>query len=171
MENKLKTFKEWDFVKRFIYNSFVALFIVLVAIIITKQCLKLRFDEVLSDSMAPYFKKGDIVVVMKKDHYDIHDTIEYKKGEILAAHEIVAYNEETKTYTTKGKFKGAPADNTIRYEDINGEVICIWTDGAHVYHMIKENYFMLLVIVFGAWAISYTLSNELETRKHNILKV
>lgn len=171
MENKLKTFKEWEFVKQFIYNSFLAIFIVLIAIIITKKCMSLRFDEVLSNSMFPDFKKGDIVVVAKQDSYKVGDTIEYQKGESLAAHEIVAYDAATGIYTTRGKFYGAPDDATITKDKINGKVVVVWTDGAFVYHMIKDNYLVLLTIVIGAWAISYILSNELEARKHNILKV
>ena len=81
MENELKLNREWDFVKRFVYNLVLSVFFVLLIAVIVVKVFSLRLDEVLSDSMYPVFKKSDVVVVKEQDEYKVGDVIEYKKGE------------------------------------------------------------------------------------------
>lgn len=171
MENELKLNREWDFVKRFVYNLVLSVFFVLLIAVILVKVFSLRLDEVLSDSMYPVFKKSDVVVVKEQDEYKVGDVIEYKKGEGFVAHRIVAYDETTGIYTTKGEFYGAPDDKSVTKSDINGKIIAVWTDGANYYHMVKDNYLVLLSLAFGAWVLSYTFSTESEMKKHNILKI
>ncbi|MBQ8430716.1 MAG: signal peptidase I [Clostridia bacterium] len=169
--SNLKEFKEWTLTKRIAYNFVLAILCTLVLGVLAINIFNIRLDEVLSDSMAPVFTDQDIVLIKSQDSYEIHDIIEYRKDGINVTHRIVDYDPETGIYTTKGEHHGAADDATIKKEDINGKVIGIWNNGRAVYNGIKDNYFLILTIVIGCWAISSTIAGELEMKKHNILAV
>ena len=168
--SELKVFKEWEITKKVVYNLVLSMFITLVLLVITINIFGLRLDEVLSDSMYPVFSDQDIVVIKPQDDYEIGDIIEYKKGNTLVTHRIVAYDETTGLYTTRGEHYGAADDVSISKSQINGKVIAVWFNGRQIYHIVKENYLLIIALVFGAWVVSSTLSSELERRSHNILK-
>ena len=97
MENELKLNREWDFVKRFVYNLVLSVFFVLLIAVIVVKAFSLRLDEVLSDSMYPVFKKSDVVVkdflvecktaMAEKSQFTIKkDWLEKLKLEALANH-------------------------------------------------------------------------------------
>lgn len=169
---KLKEFKEWEWTKRIVYNLVMALFITLIILIALVKMFNIRLDEVLSDSMAPVFTDQDVVVVKAKDSYEINDIIEYKSSEKAnVTHRIIAYDPATGIYTTKGDNSSGTDQTAITKDMIRGEVIMIWYNGRAVYHLISDNYFLIITMVVGAWVLSVTLSNEFELKKHNILKI
>lgn len=172
----LKSFKEWEFTKRVVYNLFLSLFVTLILVVLVIKIFNVRLDEVLSDSMSPIFKTNDVVVVVKQDNYKVGDIIEYVKEGLPGAtenvtHRIVDYDETTGFYTTRGEHHGAADDSTITKSQIRGKVVAIWYNGATIYKAIRSNYFLILTIIIGAWVLSVTLSGEAEQKKHNILNV
>lgn len=164
-ENKI-----WTLAKSLAYNFALSLFFTLLLGVIVINIFNLRLDEVLSNSMYPTISEKDIVVVMKQDEYHVDDIIEFRKGDILVTHRIVSYDENTKTYTTKGDFNNTE-DGEVTIGQINGKVVAKWKNGRQVYHTIKNSYFVLISIVVGAWVLSTTIAGEIEMKKHNILKV
>ena len=164
-----KHVKEWELTKKIAYNFVLAMFVTLVILVLSIKIFNLRLDEVLSDSMYPVFSQKDIVVIKPQDEYKKGDIIEYKKGNILITHRIQSYDPETGIYITKGEFYNAP-DEPVKKDQINGKVIAIWFNGRQIYHIIQENYLLIITLVFGAWVVSSTLSAELERRSHDTLK-
>lgn len=168
---KLKEFKEWEWTKRIVYNLVMALFITLIILIALVKMFNIRLDEVLSDSMAPAFTRRDVVVVKAKDSYEIDDIIEYKSGDTNVTHRVIEYDATTGIYTTQGDNVKNGNEEYITKDMIRGEVIMVWYNGRAVYHLISDNYFLIITMVVGAWVLSVTLSNEFELKKHNILKI
>ena len=170
--NDIKEFKEWTLTKTIAYNFALAVFFTLVLAVVIINALSLRLDVVLSDSMAPVFTKRDVVVIMKQDNYQIGDIIEFQGANgYLVTHEVVAYDEASKLFTTKGRGNSDADQTQVTYGQINGKVIALWTNGRIVYNTIKNNYFILISILVGAWVLSTTISGEMEIKKHNILNV
>lgn len=169
---KLKRVKEWGWAKQLVYNLAVALFLALIIIVILINVLKLRVDEVLSDSMYPVFSDQDVIIIKPQDDYKVNDIIEYKSSENTnVTHRIIEYDATTGIYKTQGDHNGTADGANITKDMIRGKVVAIWFNGRQVYHFIKDNYFLILTMVVGAWVLSVTISGELEIKKHNILKV
>ena len=167
---KLLKVKEYGWAKQLVYNLALALFLALIVCIILIKAMSLRVDEVMSDSMYPVFSDQDIVIVKPQKDYEIGDIIEFKEGTKNVTHRLIAIDETTGKYIAKGEFHGG-ATQEVDKENIRGKVVAIWFNGRSVYHFVKDNYFLLLTMVVGAWVLSITFTNELEVKKHNILKI
>ncbi len=166
---KLLKVKEYDWAKRLIYNLALSLFGALVVIVLLINILNLRLDEVLSNSMYPTFTDRDIIVVMKQKSYEVGDIIEWQSGDVFVTHKLVEIDADG-NYIAQGEHDGA-ATQKVNPSQVKGKVILIWHNGRDVYKLIHDNYFMLITLAVGAWVLSVTISNELETKRHNILKV
>ena len=166
----LKEVKEYTWVKDIVYNFCMALFFTLLLAVIFINVFDVRLDEVLSDSMYPEITKKDIVVVVKQDEYKVGDIIEYRKGDILVTHRIASLGEEPNTFIPKGDANNG-VDGPVSLSQITGKVVAKWTNGRQVYNTIKNNYFIIIALIIGAWVLSTTFSGELDIRKHNILKI
>lgn len=168
---KLLKVREYSWAKQIVYNFVLALFFALIICVVMIKAMSLRLDEVLSDSMYPVFTDQDVVIVKPKDNYEIGDIIEYKDGKANVTHRIVGYDPATGVFKTQGDHNGSADGANITKDMIRGEVVAIWFNGRNVYHFVKDNYFLLLTMVVGAWVLSVTFTNELEVKKHNILKI
>lgn len=167
---KLLRVKEYGWAKQIVYNFALALFFALIVCVIIIKSMALRLDEVLSDSMAPMFSDQDVVIVRAQDEYKVGDVIEFIQGKTNVTHKLIEINEETGEYIAQG-INSSTAKQTVRKEEIRGKVVAVWFNGRNVYHFVKDNYFLLLTMVVGAWVLSVTFTNELEIKKHNILKI
>ena len=73
MENKiLNTTKE------IVYNISLAICIILFGVLIMVYGFKYQLYEILSDSEAPYFVTGDLIVVKEKPEYEVGDIIQFE---------------------------------------------------------------------------------------------
>lgn len=168
----IKQSKEVNLAKNLIYNFAVSIFLTLVLAVLVINIFNIRMDEVLTPSMTPAITTKDIVVVVKQDKYEIDDVIEYKRkgSSSNVTHRIVAFGDEPNTFIPQGDANNSP-DAPVSYDEINGKVVAVWRNGRAVYHTIKNSYFVIISLLFGAWVLSITVSGELEMRKHNILKI
>lgn len=169
----IKEVKEFGLAKSVVYNFVLSIFITLALAVIAIYALGLRLDIVLSDSMAPTFKKHDIVIVRAYDDYKVGDIIEYQISQVSkpVTHRIVEKvgSGKSATFVTKGDATGASEEN-IPFSAVKGKVIDVVEDGEKIYDFIKSNYFLLIDIILGIWVLTSTLSSEHEMRKHNIAK-
>lgn len=55
---------------------------------------------VLTGSMEPTIKAGEVIIIHEQDEYEIGDILTYRDGNILVTHRIV--NKTDTTYTTRG---------------------------------------------------------------------
>lgn len=169
----IKEIKEFKLAKSAMYNFVLAIFITLALAVAAMFILKLRLNIVLSDSMAPEFYKHDIVVVIPADDYKVNDIIEYKAGfSKTVTHRIVAKSGTGKNavYTTDGDNVVNGIKDTVRYDQVEGKVIGVLSEGEFIYDFIRSNYFLIIDIVLGTWVLTSIISSENEMRKHNIAK-
>ena len=75
--------KSFNFFKQLMYNIVVAICIILAVCLILVYGFKFRPYEVLSNSQAPYFTVGDMVIVKGQDSYEVGDIIKFDhNGEV-----------------------------------------------------------------------------------------
>ena len=70
--------KAFDFFKQLMYNIALAICIMLVGVLVLVYGFKFKLYEVLSDSQAPIYYRGDMVVVKAQDKYEVGDIIKFK---------------------------------------------------------------------------------------------
>lgn len=97
--------KAFNIFKQVLFDIVLAVCIMLAIALILVYGFKFRPYEVLSDSMYPVFKTGDMVIVRAQDNYEIGDIVTYRLGTTtLATHRIIAIKESNGTtyYITHG---------------------------------------------------------------------
>lgn len=104
-----------------IYN----IFIILQAIINpnkTPNFLGIKTYIIISGSMEPNLKIGDIVIVKetKKEDLKVGDIISFRHGQSVITHRINEISEEK--YVTKGDNNNTTDDELIEYNQIEGKV-------------------------------------------------
>ena len=95
--NENKAFK---FFKQLTYNISVAILIILFFTLILVYGFKFQLYNVLSDSQAPYFFRGDMVVAKPEDDYYVGDIIKFTHSDTFpVVHRLVGkVNHNGKTY-------------------------------------------------------------------------
>lgn len=81
--------KPFNFFKQLMYNIALAICVMLLGVLIMVYGFKFRLYEVLSDSQAPYFVKGDMVVVKPQKEYKVGDIIKFDTS-IAVTHRLIA---------------------------------------------------------------------------------
>ena len=97
--------KTFNIFKQVLFDIVLAICIMLAIALVLVYGFKYKPYEVLSDSMYPVFKTGDMVVVKAQDNYQIGDIVTYRLGTTtLATHRIIAIKESNGTtyYITHG---------------------------------------------------------------------
>lgn len=172
----VKTNKEFEILKSFIYNLVLSIFITILLGVIGIWAFGLRMDIVETGSMTPAVMIDDVVVIKKMDDYKKGDIIEFQYSEVSkpVTHRITDIKVDAngvKQYTTKGDAGSSEDLAEITIDKINGKVIYIWEGGGKTYKFFKSNYFLFIDILVGLWVLSTVLRNEIEMSSHNIAKV
>lgn len=89
--------KAFNFFKQLMYNIALSICIMLVGVLVMVYGFGFKLFEVLSDSQAPYFTKGDMVVVKAQDEYKIGDIIQFSQGANNVSHRLIATYEQNGT--------------------------------------------------------------------------
>lgn len=125
--------KAFNFFKQLMYNIALAICIMLVGVLIMVYGFKIRLYEVLSDSQAPYFVKGDMVVVKPQKEYKVGDIVKFDTS-ISVTHRLIAIVEDggTDYYICHG-------DNVQSVDKTKGTDTANWKDdSAYIQAMIDE---------------------------------
>ena len=121
--------------------------------------------EVLSDSMYPTIKQGDVIVVVKQDDYKVDDIVAFQDGNMVVTHRIIDQNEDG-SFVTKGDYKeNSPDDTPLKKEYIFGKVVN-WSSGwGALVRFFKSPLvsFMLLLIA----GLLFVLSTKKERTEEN----
>jgi signal peptidase I len=80
-----------------------------------------QFASVVSDSMAPLFRAGDLIIV-KKEPFAVGDVVMFARGDSLVMHRLVEHPSED-TWRTRGDANASDDPWTISGEDIRGVVV------------------------------------------------
>ncbi|MBR6034365.1 MAG: signal peptidase I [Clostridia bacterium] len=93
----------------------------------TPSFLGIKTYTIISGSMEPELKIGDIVIVKEagKDDIKEQDVISYRHGQSVITHRVIEIheNEGNKTYKTKGDSNNIEDTEEISYSSIEGRMI------------------------------------------------
>ena len=78
---------------------------------------------ILTGSMQPVMDPGDVAIIRKTNEVEPGDVIQYWTGEIFIIHRIIAIDQTTGKYITKGDNNSAPDGKTVGKEQIKGKMI------------------------------------------------
>ena len=126
--------KTFNFFKQLMYNIALALCVMLAGILIMVYGFKIGLYEVLSDSQAPVFKTGDMVVVKPQKEYQVGDIIKFDT-ELSVTHRLIGIKTENNIdyYICHG-------DNVQSVNPNNGADTALWTeDVEYIKGLINEN--------------------------------
>ena len=98
---------------------------------------------VVSGSMEPEISVGDLIIVTKKENYEVNDVIVFQDGRMTVTHRIVAIDEET--VTTKGDANNTE-DKPIFPAQIKGEVVAVVPLVGYVIDWVKTPVGTLLIL-------------------------
>ena len=127
--------KAFNFFKQVMYNIALAICIVLVGVLIMVYGFKIRLYEVLSDSQAPQFVKGDMVLVKAQNEYKVGDIIKFDNNGFPVTHRLIAIANRggVDYYICHG-------DNVQSADPNNGAETAAWQhDAAYVQSLIDDN--------------------------------
>lgn len=101
---------------------------------------------VVSDSMSPTLKSGDMIIVKKSNKpYKSGDIITYWRGNSLITHRVVEIKD--KGYVTKGDTNKNPDNYEVFFEDIVGKTLLVIPYGGYISpHYLRVSYFGALAI-------------------------
>lgn len=108
---------------------------------------------VISGSMQPYIKAGDLIVIREQEDYEEGEVVTYRKGQILITHRIVSVTGAG--VITKGDTNNA-ADEPVALSDIEGKVVLRIPGAGNMILFLKTPAGILAVssfilLLYGIW--------------------
>lgn len=136
----------------------------------TPTFLGIKTYTIISGSMKPNLDVGDIVVVksVEKENLQVGDVISYREGERIITHRIVEIiNLEDKVrYKTKGDNNNIEDNVNVKYELIEGKVICKIPKLGNLSIFLKNKVVIILIVLI---LFIYIMRNE-KIRKKRLLR-
>lgn len=117
----------------------------------TPNFLGIKTYVIISGSMQPELKIGDIVVVKKITQEDLKvgDIISFRHGQSVITHRISRIIEEDgeRKYITKGDFNNAEDSESVTYNNIEGKVIRSVPQFGKIALMLQDKIVILFLII------------------------
>ena len=153
--------KVFKIIRRIVLDIIIAFLLAVIAFSITNKNKPIPifnhyFFTVLTGSMKPTLKPGNVIVVEKTDSFKVKDIVSYKKGDKIVTHRIIKI--EGDKVITKGDANNV-ADPAINKKDIIGK---------YVYHnkvldlIVKYKVYFLfgIVIIYLIYLLIKTIITE-----------
>lgn len=117
----------------------------------TPNFLGIKTYVIISGSMQPELKIGDIVVVKKITQEDLKvgDIISFRHGQSVITHRISRIIEEDgeRKYITKGDFNNAEDSESVTYNNIEGKVIRSVPQFGKIALMLQDKIVIIFLII------------------------
>ncbi len=127
-----------------------------------------RFYIIMSGSMEPDIKTGDMIITKESDNYKIGDVIAFKDANFVTAHRIVEISTEDgeKVFKTKGDNNNTTDRNLVKSQQIKGKIVNkIPKVGKAVLYL--KTHWIILVLLIGIIIIIYLVRILLYNRKNS----
>ncbi len=131
-----------------ILNTFLIIFLLLCTL---SYLFKAKLLIVTSNSMAPAINKGDLIVAIKSNQYEVGDIISFKHEGLIATHRITNieqsdFNQNTKI-TTKGDANKSTDSRIIEVNYVIGKVVFIIAFLGFIFLFFQSSYFIYLLLI------------------------
>lgn len=176
--------KAFNFFKLLMYNIVLAICIILVVCLVLVYGFKFRPYEVLSDSMAPVFTAGDMVVVKAQDEYEVGDILKFDSSGTPTTHRLLEIREVNGTtyYLCHGDnvndltsedlgnmtWEEISQDISIQrvtLPKIEGKVVASFDNWGSYFNFIGDHKLLIIAIIVSIWCVSATVQNEIEFKR------
>ena len=127
--------------------------------------------EVLSDSMYPTIKTGDVIMVVPKDEYKVGDIVAFEDGAIIVTHRIIDENEDG-TFVTKGDYEGNSVDTLpLQEKYIIGKVVKTFAGLGGFVSIMQSPLMIMLSIMIIALLLYLSTKKEKEYDQAELAKI
>lgn len=127
--------------------------------------------EVLSDSMYPTIKTGDVIMVVPKDEYQIGDIVAFEDGSMIVTHRIIDQNEDG-SFVTKGDYVGNSADDMpLKEQYIIGKVVNVFEGVGPFVSVMQSPLVIMLSIMIIAILLYLSSKKEKEYDQAQVDKI
>ena len=127
--------------------------------------------EVLSDSMYPTIKTGDVIMVVPKDEYEVGDIVAFEDGAIIVTHRIIDENEDG-TFVTKGDYIGNSRDDMpLQEKYIIGKVVNVFAGLGPFVSIMQSPLVIMLSIMIIALLLYLSTKKEKEHDQAELAKI
>lgn len=120
---------------------------------------------VLSGSMEPDISVGDLLVVSKRESYEVGDVVVYQSGKIAVTHRIVSISENE--VITRGDANNTE-DEPITLEQIKGEVVLAIPYVGYVVNVIKTPIGTICVLALAIFMLERSFSAEKKQKEKEL---
>lgn len=103
--------------------------------------------KVVSGSMQPKIKVGDVVIIKNSNNYNINDIITFKDEGSYITHRIIKIDNGK--ITTKGDFNNKKDDKIIKMKDVVGKVILVIPFMGNIMNNLSNPIVLFIIFVVG----------------------
>ena len=127
--------------------------------------------EVLSDSMYPTIKTGDVIMVVPQDEYKVGDIVAFEDGSMIVTHRIIEENEDG-TFVTKGDYIGNSKDDMpLQERYIIGKVVKNFAGLGPFVSIMQSPLIIMLSILIIAMLLYLSTKKEREQDQAELAKI
>ena len=126
--------------------------------------------EVVSDSMDPTIKKGDVIMVVPQDEYKVGDIVAFHDSIGILTHRIYSENEDG-TFATKGDNNRSTDIDTLKQEYIIGKVVKTFGGLGSVVSVMQSPTVIIIMVIIIAFLFYLSSKKEKESEEAEITKL
>ena len=123
---------------------------------------------VLSGSMETELSVGDLIIILKRDDYEVGDVVVYQDGRTAVTHRIISITEES--IITRGDANNTD-DNPISAEQIKGEVVFAIPLVGYVINIIKSPLGTICILALAVFLLESSFRAEKEKDRESLDEV
>lgn len=185
--------KAFKFTKQLIHNIAISFVIILAVCLVLVYAFRFRPYKVLTGSMEPSIKTGDMVVVHTAEEYKVGDILKFDQtgtGGLPTVHRLIGikdgiyichgdnvgyqyssnedWQEEAKAIEDK-TLAQVRSEATALYQyveagQIEGKVVTVAANYGTYIDFISAHKVLFITIILGIWCFTYIVQNEIEMR-------
>lgn len=147
--------------KYIVTNIFLIIFLIFAVLIYLFKLVPLI---VISDSMAPTIKKGDLLLIAKDDQFEVDEIISFKNEGLIATHRVAEIEQndskENIKYKTKGDANKSTDYRLVETKNILGKVMIIIPYLGIVFMIFKSKYLLVSILIFFIFILVQKIKND-----------
>ncbi len=130
--------------------------------------------EVLTDSMTDpnhpetSIYRGDVIIVVPQDEYEVGDVIAFQSENIVVTHRIIGINEDGEFITKGDTPENTPDTDPLKKEYIFGKVVKVIPNMSGVIRFIKTPVVSMVILLVAALLFVLSMKKEKEQEEDEL---